>query len=135
MLCAPSSSVTALLLPVQLCDQFVDAPSLLEGGVLLEFQLGKEFQPDLPADRTPQVWGGRCKRRAGARPRLLVPVARVEDPRAAQVPRHLDAGHGDEADPGILQPLDLLGEDLAELLADALGASSLRHVTPPTRGV
>src|SRR5207342_2329145 len=56
---------------------------------------------------------------------------RVVDPRVFEVRRHLDAGHRDEPHAGVLELLDLLGDHLTELLADAIGARALGHDDQP----
>ena len=91
------------------------------------------FMPDLATELAAQM-----RRAPSGAPRAcralrpIVPEHRVVDPRDPQVGRDLHAGHRDEPDARVLQPRDLLGEDLAELLADALGPRSLRHAGQPT---
>src|SRR5919198_2720899 len=100
---------------------------LSEADVLLELQVGEELQPDLVAQDGPEMRPGRLQ--AGPRPPVIPVLSenRVEDRGPAQVRRDLDPGDGDEPDPGVLQPGNLLGQDLPEFLGYSLRSNASGH--------
>src|SRR5919109_1784703 len=83
--------------------------------VLGELELGSHLQPDLASENHPEVRTRGPERCPGPSVLLLLAQDRVEDARLAEIGRDPHSGHGNEAEPGILQPRDLLGEDLPEL--------------------
>src|SRR6266571_4955002 len=148
---SPSSTATGsgpatrrLLLLVDPVDQLVDPAGPVQLRILLELQLRDELDPDLLAQGDPQVRTRRPQRRPRPLPRGLVAQDRVEHPGLAQVRGHPHTGHRDEADPGVLQPADLLGQDLPQLLGhplqplthrrDSAGSARSRSAPPVRTG-
>ena len=111
-----------------LAKELVHAFHLLQAHVLLEVELRRELEANLLPEHSPQVGAGGLE--AGPRPAVVLVLAehRVVDGRATQVGRDLDPRDRDEPDPRVLQPRDLLGEDLTELLGHAFGSPSPAHV-------
>src|SRR5919106_3460381 len=73
----------------------------------------------------------RAEPRRGGPVLALLAQDRVEDVGLPKVRRDPNPGNGDEADPGILEPGDLLRQDLPELLPHPVGPGAVSH---PGRG-
>src|SRR3989442_2944494 len=124
----PSSSIVVTARGFDLAKELVHPFHLLQANVLFEVELRRELEANLVPEHGPQVRASGLE--AGSCPAEVLVLAehRVVDRRATQVGRDLDARDRDEPDPRVLQPRDLLGEDLTELLGHAFGSPSPAHV-------
>src|SRR4051812_28564109 len=125
---APSSLVWG-----ELIDQLRHPNPPFHGRIVFEGQLRGPLQPELPADPALEDAVGRAERRHGLLALALAAENADVDARLTEVRRRVDAGHGDEADPRVLQ----LEQPFRQHLADGLvhTAHPLRHRAerPPNR--
>src|SRR5205085_7921108 len=120
MMAEEVSVATGALLAMPLLQKLLHALSPLGPLVLAELEVGDELDPDLAAQRGPQVRAGGTQGRPGG---ALVPVLAqdgVEHASLSQVGGDADAGDGDESHARILEPLDLLGQHLPQFLGHAV---------------
>src|SRR5581483_10633838 len=116
---------------VELANDAIDPIGMLDRLILLELEVRQGLHLHLVPDDLAEVRTGRAQ--AGARGGALAVVAerRVEDACPPEVGRHGDVGDRDEPDPWVLQPGDLLGEDLAEFLRHSARTARVGHISPP----
>src|SRR5438445_8950886 len=113
---SPTGLLSGWFLMMDLLQKLLDPAAAHARVVLLELELGRDLHPDLPADNGPKPRRGRAQRCPGRLVIASFAQHRVEHAGLAQVGRHTNTGHGDEAEARVLQPLDLLRQDLAQLL-------------------
>src|SRR2546421_12971062 len=106
----PRWTASLLLLPVELADDVLDSLAGRDRGVFTKRQPGPVLEPYLVTQHRSQVRPGVMQRLG----RRFVLLCRAEhgilDGGLPKIWADLDAGQRDEAQPGVGQPLELLGE-------------------------
>src|SRR5512133_1400936 len=116
---AAATAATSLVVWGELIDQLRHADPALDGRIVFERELRRPLHPELASEPRLQDAVRRLEPGEAVLPALLGPEHAHVDACMAQVRRGLDAGHGDEADPRVLQLADRFGEHLPDGLVDA----------------
>src|SRR6266511_376997 len=106
----------------ELIDQLRHAHAALDRRIVLEGQLGRSLHSELLRESRLKHGVRRLKPGKCLRLFSLRPEDGDEDARMAEIGGRLNAGHGHEADPRILELPNRLREDLADRLVDATHA-------------